>query len=149
MTFCQCQWHLILNRLTTYTVLINHEYVLAIRLLVGNVRVRVCVDRDTLLSLCSLKWRGKSSRNDVERYICVYGYSFGGTRHRQSESDEVVRGRGRRLVRFVLHKDLAGCVVQQKINTDPAWKNNCWFCTILRLIWKHPHKGDSQFVWNL
>lgn len=122
---------------------------LAIRLLVGNVRVCLCVDRDTLFSLCSPKWRGKSSRNDAERCICVYGDSCRGTRHRRLESDEVVRGRGRRLVPFLLHKDLAGCVMQHKINTDPAWKSNRWFCTVLRLIWKDPHKGDSWFLRNL
>jgi len=57
-------------------------------------------------------------RNDVERCIFVYGDSCRGTRHRRSESDEVARGRGRRLAALVLHKDLAGCVVQHKINTD-------------------------------
>lgn len=133
---------------STNTVLITRGYFLPIRLLVGNVRVCLSVDRETLLSLCSLKWRGESLRNDVERCICVYGDSGRGTRHRWSESKDVVReGGGQR--HFFLHKDLAGCVMQHKINMDPAWKSHHQFCTLFRLIWKDPHKGDSWFAWNL
>lgn len=106
------------------------------RLLVGNVMVCLCVDRDTLLSLCSLEWRGKSSRNNVARCICVYGHSCRSSGQGRSESDEFVRGRTRRLPWFPQHTDLAGCVTQHKINTNPAWKSINWFCTVLSLIGK-------------
>lgn len=75
----------------------------------------------TLCFLCALRNEEEKAQETMlkDRFVLM-GDSCRGTRHRQSESDEVVRGRGRRLVRFVLHKDLAGCVVQQKINADPA-----------------------------
>lgn len=105
---------------STNTVLITRGYFLAIRLLVGNVRVCLSVDRDTLLSLCSLKLRGKRLRNDVERCICVYGDSGRGTRCRWLESKEVAGEGAGGQHRFFLHKDLAGCVMQHKINMNPA-----------------------------
>lgn len=88
MTFCQCWWHLIWNRLTIYTVLITQRYFWSIWLLVGNVCVCLCADNDTLLSLCCVKW---SSRNNFGRYIHVCSNSCRGTGHIQLESDEVVR----------------------------------------------------------
>lgn len=78
-----------------------------------------CVDRDTAFPALS-EMRKKSSRNDFESYICVYGDSCRVTRHIQPENDEVVRGRVGRSVWFIVHKDLAGCVMQHKINTGPA-----------------------------
>lgn len=88
MTFCQCWWHLIWNRLTIYTVLITQRYFWSIWLLVGNVCVCLCADSDTLLSLCCVKW---SSRNNFGRYIHICSNSCRGTGHIQLESDEVVR----------------------------------------------------------